>query len=584
VEIEYGKLRVKLKESEDELGKKLELIKDLEDRNFKLTQEVEGHIVIQEDFENRINELYKTIDQTNEIVLKYEKDNEHKSYKITELKERIDLQQKEKDVVDSKLEMVENDRLKLKDNLQELKVFEYDLYNKVVDKDTEIDRANLEIDKLKKKTQQQEKNQVKMIRKLENSEKNMIQMEKQQREQVNSLNAIIQRQEEDVKHLHSRVEVKQKELLEIKQENNELEMKNDTLSHEVHELKSELELIRKTDKIQKEEINELSSKLKTTKTKKQHLERTIQQLKEFKDTVEETTQKKITKLTEALQKEKNFNSREQDIIFMMYEDLRSQCYEFKFTNDELREKNQQMSELILGLTRERNNLLEKISMLEKSLEKTRIDLENMKSENFHLDIKLKDHNEMIIYLKKNLELKSMSLEEYYQRYVKLYTENHHLQSKHTVLSHRFAQYELIVKTSKSMLEALRNRKNAKVQTEMFRQHDIAIMTDLVWKDIAQSGIRPSVSSNKSELSLYPSYKKKHLDDKADLFKPRMSFNKELSEDSDKMIKLGDSDERFKFPLSSQKTVSIFRESKIKFSFMESQMSSIRKIPSRYDSK
>ena len=201
-----------------------------------------------------------------------------------------------------------------------------------------------------------------------------------------------------------------------------------------------------------------------------------------------------------------------------------------------------------------------------------------------MDIRVKDNDELIIYLKKHLELKCMGFEEFYQKYVKIYKDFHHLQNKHTVLSNRFAQYELIVKTSKSMLEALRNRKNAKVQTELFKNHDIAIMTDLIWKDISHSGIVPSLSSNRSELSLYPAYKKKNLEEKNKGFKPSKSYNKDMSDDSDKLINLDDSTDKFRVPIGSQKTVGIFRESKIKFSFMESQISSIKKVVSRYDSK
>ena len=168
----------------------------------------------------------------------------------------------------------------------------------------------------------------------------------------------------------------------------------------------------------------------------------------------------------------------------------------------------------------------------------------MKSENLHLDLKVKDNEDLIIYLKKNLECKSMEFEEYYQKYVAVFMDHYHLQNKHTVLSNRFAQYELIVKTSKSMLEALRNRKNAKVQTDFTKNHDIAIMTDLVWKDISRSGGHfPSVSSNKSELSLYPDYKRKEFEEKKH-FKPTMSYNKDLDSETNKLIQY-DSAEPFK---------------------------------------
>lgn len=164
-------------------------------------------------------------------------------------------------------------------------------------------------------------------------------------------------------------------------------------------------------------------------------------------------------------------------------------------------------------------------------------------------------------------------------------DHHHLKNKHTVLSNRFAQYELIVKTSKSMLEALRNRKNAKVQTDLVKNHDIAIMTNVVWKDISKTGVMPSFSSNRSDLSLYPNYKME--ENKEKVLKSAMSYNKELDNEANKLIKLDDSENNFKMPLSSQKTLgsgTIFGESKLKFSIMESQISSIRKAESRYDSK
>lgn len=52
------------------------------------------------------------------------------------------------------------------------------------------------------------------------------------------------------------------------------------------------------DTKQKELINNLNSKMKRVKTNKQHLERSIQQLKEFKKSVDEITGEKISRLTE----------------------------------------------------------------------------------------------------------------------------------------------------------------------------------------------------------------------------------------------------------------------------------------------
>jgi len=48
--------------------------------------------------------------------------------------------------------------------------------------------------------------------------------------------------------------------------------------------------------------------------------------------------------------------------------------------------------------------------------------------------------------------------------------------------------------------------------------------------------------------------------------------------------MDDSDGNFKMPIGSQKTVAMLRTSKLKFSFLGSQVSSIQKVTSRYNSK
>ena len=562
----------------------MEIIRQLEVKKSSLIKEIEDSKASQEDLEQRIIPLYKQIGDFEQKMIKLEKEKEVQLHIIQDLQKEFKQWQEEKEDIENKVELIERDRLVLKNELQDLRVFEFDLYNKVVDKDNLIDKLNKQIDQLSESFIKMEKNNEKLLRKLDSSEKNQIMQQKQYSEKIESLNQTILNDRKDLNDVSKVNELKQKEISELKNEINDLKIKIDSFTSDVEKLQTDLLSKIEINTNQIKEIELLNSKVKSIKTKKQHLERTIQQLKEFKESVDEITEQKIAALTDEVKYLKSFNDKEKDLFFMIYEDLRSQWYEYKYLIDKHRETIRQQNETIYYLTKDKNEGLEKIAKLNKRLEKTRLELENVKSENLHLVIKVKDNDELIIYLKKHLELKSMGFEEYFQKYVKLYKDHHHLQNKHTVLSNRFAQYELIVKTSKSMLEALRNRKNAKVQTELFKNHDIAIMTDLVWKEISHSGIVPSLSSNRSELSLYPAYRKKNLEEKNKGFKPSKSFNKEISDDSDKLINLDDSTDKFRLPIGSQKTVGIFRESKIKFSFMESQISSIKKVVSRYDSK
>jgi hypothetical protein len=93
---------------------------------------------------------------------------------------------------------------------------------------------------------------------------------------------------------------------------------------------------------------------------------------------------------------------------------------------------------------------------------------------------------------------------------------------------------------------------------------------------------PSANSNKSLLSLYPNYTPKKQEEKKN-YKPRRSYNKALDNESNRLLKSDDSADDFKKPFGSTRTLRIFSESKSKFSMAESQLSSIKKVASRYDS-
>jgi hypothetical protein len=93
---------------------------------------------------------------------------------------------------------------------------------------------------------------------------------------------------------------------------------------------------------------------------------------------------------------------------------------------------------------------------------------------------------------------------------------------------------------------------------------------------------PSANSNKSLLSLYPNYKHKDQEEKKN-FNPRRSYNKALGDEPNRLLINDDSADDFKKPFASTKTLRVFGESKSKFSMVESQLSSISKAASRYDS-
>jgi len=70
--------------------------------------------------------------------------------------------------------------------------------------------------------------------------------------------------------------------------------------------------------------------------------------------VDEITDRKIAQMSEELNHMRKFKNKERDLFFMMYEDVRSQCYEFKFMIDQQNEEIRTQSLKILNLlTREK---------------------------------------------------------------------------------------------------------------------------------------------------------------------------------------------------------------------------------------
>ncbi|CAI2364712.1 unnamed protein product [Moneuplotes crassus] len=585
LELDYMNVSKEMQELNANIETKLQSIKVLERENTNFKIKASQDEIIKKEQEERIDKLYQIIEDNKEKITTMTKSNEllHEELKLA--KSQLENMKEEKTNLEEKLELLEKDRLEIKDHSEQLKIFELELYNKVVDKESQLSVANREIDKLTSLISSFEKSQQKLIRKLENSSKSLQSQVKQHSDQVASLNTIIEDQGIQIKLLHSKLDGKQEYMITLQAENSQSQVKISDLMHKIESLEMSSSSLKSTIKTQSTDLTELTSKMKRIKTKCQNQERTITHLTQYKEKVEEVTNAQIQALNDEITHLRNYGDKEKDRVYMTYEDIRSQAYEYKVMCTNQREEIRQISEQVILLTNDKILDTEKITNLKKEVGKLKLDLENIKSENLHLDIKVKDNSDMIEFLKKNLELKSMGLEEYYQKYVAVYMEHYHLKNKHTVLSNRFAQYELIIKTSKSMLEALRNRKNAKVQTDFVKNHDIAIMTNLVWKDISRSGIIPSVSSNRSELSLYPNYKAE--ENKQKMFKSAMSYNKDLDHEANKLIKFDDSDGQFQLPIVSQKTLGtgeIFGDSKVKFSMMESQLSSIKKVVSRYDSK
>ena len=212
----------------------------------------------------------------------------------------------------------------MKNELQDLRVFEYDLYNKVVDKDNLIDKLNKQLDHTTESLIKTEKTNEKLMRKLDTTEKNLIIQQKQSIDKIESLNQTILNDRREIQDVSKINEHKQKEISELKSEINDLKITIDTFINDLEKLQSELLNKIETNGNQMKEIEKLNAKVKSVKTKKQHLERTIQQLREFKQSVDEITDQKIAKLTDEVKYLKGLNEKEQDLFYMIYEDLRSQ--------------------------------------------------------------------------------------------------------------------------------------------------------------------------------------------------------------------------------------------------------------------
>jgi chromosome segregation ATPase len=148
MEFENLKVKSQMAEITENLQEKLETIKKLKDKNFELNQEVRGQATITEDLENRITILYKTIDENNEKILKYEIEIDLKTSMAVSLEAHLKVSNDGRIDVEKKIEQLERDRLMLKDELQQLRVFNNELYNRVVDGETQLGKANVEIDVL----------------------------------------------------------------------------------------------------------------------------------------------------------------------------------------------------------------------------------------------------------------------------------------------------------------------------------------------------------------------------------------------------------------------------------------------------
>jgi hypothetical protein len=204
---------------------------------------------------------------------------------------------------------------------------------------------------------------------MENTDKRMTQQEKQRVDQVDSLNGFIKNQEEDIKLLNSRIDYKQAEILGLQKINwtNPIEIDNE--ANDSSNMRSELTVYKEISKNQKIEIDDLNSQLKKTLTKKQHLDRQIQQLQEYENSAREVTDLKLAKLTKEYEKIKLFEDSEKDMFFMMYEDIRSQAYEYKRTLYQQSKTIHRQTEDILVLTKDGNDSIRNISMLQKNLER-----------------------------------------------------------------------------------------------------------------------------------------------------------------------------------------------------------------------
>ena len=111
MQVENDKIKQKMKEVQASFETNQAILKEVRDNNFKLTQEVEGHAVIQHDLEDRITTLYKVIEDNNEKVLNYEKQVDLQSNSIRDLEANLERCSQEKDEAETKLNQVDKDRI-----------------------------------------------------------------------------------------------------------------------------------------------------------------------------------------------------------------------------------------------------------------------------------------------------------------------------------------------------------------------------------------------------------------------------------------------------------------------------------------
>lgn len=171
---------------------------------------------MQDDLEQLINSLYKQISDLDEKIAKAEKDKNLQNDFIKDLQKELKIWQEEKEFVEDKVELIEKDRLVLKNELQDLRVFELDLYNKVVDKDSQIEKLNTKLDHTTESLIKLEKSNEKLMRKLDTTEKNLLQHQKQSTEKIESLNRTILNDRRDINDLNKSSELKHKEITELK--------------------------------------------------------------------------------------------------------------------------------------------------------------------------------------------------------------------------------------------------------------------------------------------------------------------------------------------------------------------------------
>lgn len=167
-----------------------------------------------------------------------------------------------------------------------------------MDKDKQIEKLNHEVDLLSQKQIKMEKTNDKLMRRIDTTEKNLAQQQFQLTSKVESLNSIITSERKDFTDLSLKLESKQKELADRNFELNEQNIKIDSLTSEIEALEHKLTSVTENSEGQRKEIERLAGKVKKNKTLKQHLERNIQQLREFKQSVDEINERKITELTE----------------------------------------------------------------------------------------------------------------------------------------------------------------------------------------------------------------------------------------------------------------------------------------------